>query len=242
MAYELHYWPTIQGRGEFVRLALEAAGAQYVDVAREPGGMREMNAYLEGEDVQRPPFACPFLVDGKRVIAQTALILHYLGPKLGLVGSSEADRLWTHEIQLTITDFVAEVHDVHHPVGTSLYYEDQKPEALRRAKGFRTERLPKFMRWFETILERNPKNQGAKMPHLAGGKLSYADLSLFQLVEGLRYAFPKASAKVLKKTPRVMAVREGVSAHKRVAAYLASERRIPFNTQGIFRAYPELDG
>ena len=242
MAYELHYWPTIQGRGEFVRLALEAAGATYVDVAREAGGMKEMQSYLAGKDVARPPFACPFLVDGKRVIGQTALILHYLGPKLGLVGASEADRLWTHEIQLTITDFVVEVHDVHHPVGAMQYYEDQKPEALRRAHAFRTERLPKYMRWFETILERNPKNAAAgKMPHVVGGKLSYVDLSLFQLVEGLRYAFPKASAKVFKKTPLVVAVHDGVARQKRVAAYLASDRRIAFNTQGIFRYYPELD-
>jgi glutathione S-transferase len=242
MAYELHYWPTIQGRGEFVRLALEAAGADYVDVARESGGMRAMQSYLDGKKVERPPFACPFLVDGKRVIGQTAAILEYLGPRLGLVGASEADRVWTHQIQLTIADFIVEVHDVHHPVGTSLYYEDQKPESLRRAKEFRTQRMPKFMRWFETILERNPKNKSGAMPHLVGAKLSYADLSLFQVVEGLRYAFPKASAKVLKKTPLVMAVRDGVARNKRVAAYLASERRIAFNTQGIFRDYPELDG
>jgi glutathione S-transferase len=242
MAFELHYWPTIQGRGEFVRLALEAAGADYVDVAREPGGMDEMQAYLEGKKVERPPFACPFLVDGKRVIGQTAAILEYLGPRLGLVAKSDADRLWTHQIQLTIADFVVEVHDVHHPVGSGLYYEDQKAESLRRAKEFRTERLPKFMRWFETLLERNPKNKRGKMPQLVGGKLSYADLSLFQVVEGLRYAFPKASAKVLKKTPLVIAVRDGVAQKKRVAAYLTSERRIAFNSQGIFRNYPELDG
>ena len=242
MAYELHYWPSIQGRGEFVRLALEAAGADYIDVAREPGGMREMQLYWSDKGVQRPPFACPFLVDGKRVIGQTALILHYLGPKLGLVGASETDRLWTHEIQLTMTDFIVEVHDVHHPVGSSLYYEDQKPESLRRAQAFRSERLPKYLRWFETILERNPKNKTGAAPHLVGGKWSYADLSLFQIVQGLRYAFPKASAKALKKAPLVVAVHDGVARHKRVAAYLASERRIPFNTQGIFRHYPELDG
>jgi glutathione S-transferase len=242
MTYRLHYWPSIQGRGEFVRLALEAAGADYVDVAREPGGLREMQSYGSDKDVRRPPFACPFLVDGKRVIGQTALILHYLGPRLGLVGASESDRLWTHEIQLGIADFVVEVHDVHHPVGTSLYYEDQKPEAQRRAQAFRGERLPKYLRWFEAILERNPKNGAGRTPHVVGGKLSYADLSLFQVVQGLRYAFPKASAKALKKSPLVVAVHDGVARHKRVAAYLASERRIPFNTQGLFRHYPELDG
>ncbi|MFL5051959.1 MAG: glutathione S-transferase [Xanthobacteraceae bacterium] len=241
MAYELHYWPTIQGRGEFVRLALEAAGAQYVDVAREPGGMREMNAYLEGKDVQRPPFACPYLVDGKRVIGQTALILHYLGPKLGLVGASESDRLWTHQIQLTMSDFILEVHDVHHPVGTSLYYEDQKAESLRRAKEFRGERLPKFMRWFDTILQRNPKNESPAMPHLVGGKLSYADLSLFQIVEGLRYAFPKRMKRFERRVPRVVALHERVRQRPRIAAYLASERRIPFSQWGIYRYFKELD-
>jgi glutathione S-transferase len=242
MAYELHYWPSIQGRGEFVRLALEAAGADYVDVAREEGGMQAMQHYLDDADVQRPPFACPFLVDGKRVIGQTAAILLYLGPRLRLVGASEADRLWTHQIQLTIADFVVEVHDVHHPVGGSLYYEDQKKEALRRAHEFRTQRLPKFMRWFEAILARNPKNRPGSQLHLVGARLSYADLSLFQVVEGLRYAFPKASRKVLKKTPLVAELHEGVRGNRRLARYLASDRRIAFNTEGIFRHYPELDG
>ena len=246
IAYQLHYWPTIQGRGEFVRLALETAGAPYVDIVRgdedEGLGMPAMMQFLEGDATPRPPFACPFLVHGKVVVAQTAAILLYLGPRLGLVGASEADRLWTHQLQLTIADLVAEVHDVHHPVGTSLYYEDQKSEAQRRAAEFRRERLPKFMAWFEAILERNPRNGGSRGPFLAGGRLSYADLSLFQVVEGLRYAFPKAARKVLRKTPRVVALHDTVAANRRLAAYLASERRIPFNEQGIFRRYPELDG
>jgi glutathione S-transferase len=242
MAYELHYWPGIPGRGEFVRLAFEAAGADYVDVARTKDGMRRMQRFMADPQLARPPFACPFLVDGQRVIGQTALILHYLGPKLGLVGASEADRLWTLQVQLTIADFVVEAHDVHHPVGSSLYYEDQKPESLRRAREFRTGRMPKFISWFETILERNAKNAAGKVPHLVGGKLSYADLSLFQVVEGLHYAFPKASRKVLRKAPRVLALRDGVAAGKRIAAYLASPRRLPFNESGLFRRYPELDG
>lgn len=242
MPYQLHYWPTIQGRGEFVRLALEAAGAPYVDVAREEGGMPAMEHYLEAPDVRRPPFAAPFLVDGRIVVAQTAAILLYLGPRLGLVGRSEADALWTHQVQLTIADFVVEVHDTHHPVGSSLYYEDQKREALRRAAEFRAERLPKFMAWFEAILRRNPRNAGAATPHLVGARLSYADLSLFQVVEGLRYAFPKAARKALKKAPMVVALHAGVAAHRRLRKYLESERRIAFNEDGIFRRYPELDG
>jgi glutathione S-transferase len=245
MMYELHYWPTIPGRGEFVRLALEAAGASYLDVARDdaPGrGMPAMQHYLADDSVLRPPFACPFLVHGKRVIGQTAAVLMYLGPRLQLVGKTEADRLWTHQIQLTIADLVTEVHDMHHPIGSSLYYEDQKPEALRRAVDFRKTRLPKFLGWFEAVLERNARNGAARTPHLVGGRLSYADLSLFQVVEGLRYALPKATQKAIRKTPRVLALHEGVVQHKRLAAYLASERRLPFNQQGIFRWYPELDG
>lgn len=240
MSYQLHYWPGIPGRGEFVRLALETAGADYVDVVREEG-VAAMNPYLEGDAVARPPFACPYLVDGKVVVAQTAAILMYLGPKLGLVGRSEADRLWTHQIQLTIADFVAEIHDLHHPIGSGLYYEDQKPEALRRAEDFRKNRLTRFMGWFEKVLQRNPRNEGAAVPHLVGGRLSYADLALFQVVEGLLYALPKATKRALKKSPLVTALHAGLPRHRRLAAYLASERHLAFNEHGIFRHYPELD-
>jgi glutathione S-transferase len=246
MTYELHYWPNIAGRGEFVRLALEAAGAPYVDVARgdaqSGAGVPAMFHYLEDAAVPRPPFACPFLVDGTTVIGQTAAILLYLGPRLGLVPLRETDRLWVHQIQLTIADMVVEAHDTHHPIASGLYYEDQKPEALRRAQDFRRNRLPKFLAWFEAILERNQTNAARDVPRLVGARLSYADLSLFQLVDGLLYAFPKATRRVLKKTPRVAALHAGVPKQKRLAAYLASERRLAFNEQGIFRKYPELDG
>ena len=242
MPYQLHYWPTIQGRGEFVRLALEAAGAQYVDVARgdvsKGQGTTALIHLLRDQSDARPPFACPVLVDGKHVIGQTAAILMYLGPRLKLVGTREVDRMWTHQIQLTIADAVNEAHDTHHPIGTALYYEDQKSEAARAAEGFRTTRMLKYLNWLETILARNPKCD----KHLVGARLSYADLSLFQLVEGLRYAFPKASKRALKNTPLVRALHTRVSEHRRVAAYLSSGRRIPFNQDDIFRRYPELDG
>lgn len=242
MPYTLYYWPTIQGRGEFVRLALEEAGAAYVDVARGPDskgrGMRKMMALLESDAVLRPPFAPPFLEDGDVVVAQTAAILFYLGPRLGLVPADETSRLWAQQIQLTLTDLVAETHDTHHPISTGDYYENQKPEARRRAKGFREERIPKFLGWCERILERNPS--GPK--HLVGAALSYPDLSLFQVVAGLRYAFPKATGRALADLPEVTALHAAVMRRPNIAAYLESERRIPFNTEGIFRHYPELDG
>ncbi|MDP2369442.1 glutathione S-transferase, partial [Rhodoferax sp.] len=238
MPYQLHYWPGIQGRGEFVRLALEAAGAPYVDVARGNAangqGLPALLHCLQDPCTARPSFACPLLVDGKQVIGQTAAILLYLGPRLKLVGASEADRLWAHQIQLTIADAVDEAHNTHHPMGTGLYYEDQKAEALRAAQGFRIQRIPKYLGWLETVLARNPKGD----KHLVGARLSYADLSLFQLVAGLLYAFPKATKRALKKTPLVQALHDRVAQHARVAAYLRSERRIPFNEDGIFRHYP----
>ena len=242
MAYELHYWPTIQGRGEFVRLALEAAGADYVDVARGPEsrgqGVAAMMHYLDSPTVVHPPFAPPFLVDGKAVVGQTAAILLYLGPRLGLVAKNELQRLWTHQLQLTIADAVMEAHDTHHPISTGLYYEDQKEEAVRRAKAFREERIPKFFAWFDSVLARNPRG-GA---WLVGARLSYADLSLFQLVAGLLYAFPLATGRALQQAPLVAGLHARVAQHRRVATYLASERRIPFNEDGIFRRYPELAG
>ncbi len=241
MAYELHYWPGIQGRGEFVRLALEAAGAPYVDVARGAEsagqGMAALQRALHDPHTAHPPFAPPFLKDGAVVVGQTAAILQYLAPTLKLVARSEQARLWTQQVQLTIADMVAEAHDTHHPVGMGLYYEDQKPEALRRAAEFCRHRIPKFLRWFESILARNP----AGPRHLVGGRLSYADLSLFQLVAGLRYAFPRATESVLAGTPLLVQLHDRVAALPRVAAYLASERRLPFSEQGIFRRYPELD-
>jgi glutathione S-transferase len=238
MAYELYYWPSIQGRGEFVRLALEEAGAAYRDVAREPGGMQAMMALLDGGDVERPPFAPPILRDGAQLVAQTAAILLHLGPKLGLAPQDEAGRLWTHQIQLTVTDFVAEVHDTHHPLSAELYYEDQREAAAARARAFRDHRIPKFLGWFEAILARNP----AGPAHLVGAGLTYADLSLFQLVEGLRYAFPKAMRREDKRAPKVVALARAVARRPRIAAYLKSPRRIAFNEDGIFRHYPELDG
>jgi glutathione S-transferase len=237
MAYELYYWPTIQGRGEFVRLALEQAGAPYVDVARDEGGVEALLALLDDPKQAHPPFAPPVLRDGERLIAQTAAILLHLGPRLQLAPADEAGRLWTHQIQLTLADLVAEAHDSHHPVGVELYYEDQKPEAARRAEGFRRERIPKFLDWLEQILARNPTQAG----WLVGGDLSYADLSAFQIVEGLNYAFPVAAKRELRKTPKLAALTERVHALPNIAAYLASPRRIPFNEEGIFRRYPELD-
>jgi glutathione S-transferase len=241
LAYQLHYWPTIQGRGEFARLALEAAGADYVDVAREPpakgGGGAALGRRLGDPDNPRASFAPPFLIDGEVVVGQTAAILLYLGPRLGLAGSGEADVLWTHQLQLTIADAVAEAHDTHHPLSSSDYYEDQRDAALARAKAFREERIPKFLGWFERVLQRNPAGD----LHLVGDALSYADLSLFQLVAGLRYAFPKASAHAMAKTPAVAKLHANVSRRQRVRDYLQSPRRIAFNEEGIFRAYPELD-
>jgi glutathione S-transferase len=240
MRYELYYWPGIQGRGEFVRLALEEAGEPYDDVARRPaaegGGVAAFAPFFEGARGPMPPFAPPFLKHGDVVVAQTAAVLQYLGPRLGLVPEGEAARLAVHQAQLTIADLVTEVHDTHHPVATADYYENQRDEARRRAAAFVGGRLPKFLGYFERVLAR-PGGGG----WLVGGDRTYADLSLFQAVEGLRYAFPRAMARLEPGAPRVVALRDRVAARPNVAAYLASPRRLAFNEKGIFRHYPELD-
>ena len=241
MRYELYYWPSIQGRGEFVRLALEDGGAEYLDVGRlskrAGGGIPALMRLLESRSLEQPPFAPPFLKAGRLVIAQTANILLFLGPRLGLVPKNEASRLWAHQLQLTIADWVVEAHDTHHPISGGLYYEEQKPEAKRRAADFRAERLPKFLDYFERILDRNPKGSG----YLVGKEVSYVDLSMFQMIAGLRYAFPRAMARLEPKHPRLVALHDRVSARRRIAAYLKSPRRLPFNQQDIFRHYSELD-
>jgi glutathione S-transferase len=232
MRYRLFYWPEIQGRGELVRLALEEAGASYVDVARTEDGMREMMRLLEHGKPR--PFAPPFLQVGRRLIGQTSNILSYLGARHGLAPAGEAGRSWAQQLQLTIADLVAEVHDTHHPISVAHYYEEQRPEAKRRAAAFRTARLAKFLGYFEGVL--------GTRKHLIGARLGYVDLSMFQVMLGLRYAFPRAMKRHEQKTPRLTALCERVAARPRIAAYLASPRRLPFNEQGIFRRYPELDG
>lgn len=241
MRYELYYWPGIPGRGEFVRLALEAGGARYVDVARLPrrdgGGVPALMRFMENDAIKRRPFAPPYLKAGRLIIGQTANILLYLGPRLGLVPADEGSRLWAHQLQLTIADFVTEIHDVHHPIASSLYYHQQKREARRYAGHFLAERLPKFLGYFEEVLASNARGKG----HVVGKALSYVDLSMFQLVSGLRYAFPNAMARTAADIPRLLALHERVAAHPSLAAYLESERRLDFNENGIFRHYPELD-
>ena len=243
MRYELFYWPGIQGRGEFVRLALEDAGADYVDVARLPdgsgGGTAALLQMLDDPSTGHAPFAPPFLKAGRQLIGQTANVLLFLGPRLGLAPRDEGGRLWVHQLQLTITDIVAEVHDTHHPIAGSLYYDDQRGEAKRRSAYLRRERLPKYLGWFERTLADNARG---RRRYLAGHGSTYADLSLFQLIDGLRYAFPRRMRKLEKSLPLCAALHERVAARPNIANYLASPRRLPFNEDGIFRHYPELDG
>jgi glutathione S-transferase len=234
MRYQLYYWPGIQGRGEFVRLALEDAGASYDDVARKSGGTGKMMAFMNGRE-KHPPFAPPFLKSGTLIVAQVAEILFYLGPRLKLAPRDEAGRLWLHQLQLTVTDFVKEIHDTHHPLSGELYYEDAKPEAKRYTKNFLDERAPKYLGYFETVLNKS------KGPWLLGRKLTYVDLSVFQLIEGLRYAFPKAMKGLEEDVSGLVAVHDKVAERPKLKKYLASPRRLPFNESGIFRQYPELD-
>ena len=237
MRYELYYWPSIQGRGEFVRLALEEAGARYVDVARTGGGEARMFAHSDDAAAVTPPFAPPFLKAGRRLIGQTANILLFLGERHGLAPKALAGRLWTHQLQLTIADLIGEVHDTHHPIAASLYYEDQRREAKRRAADFVANRLPKFADYFERVLRANRSGP----THLVGARLTYVDLSLFQVVAGLRYAFPNTMARIAPQHPHLMALHTTVAVRPRIAAYLASPRRLAFNQEGLFRYYPPLD-
>lgn len=241
--YQLYYWPSIQGRGELVRLAFEEAGAAYVDVARlkeeEGGGVPALLAMMGEKSGGLRPFAPPIVKTGKLVLFQTAAILQALAPELGLVPRDAASRTAAHTLQLTIADFLGEVHDTHHPIATGLYYEDQKAEAKKRSKHFVKGRMPKFLGYFESVIADNTKS---KRRHAVGASLTYVDLSLFQVIEGLRYAFPEGLRRLEKKLPYLLRLHALVGARPRIAAYLASRRRIAFNEDGLFRRYRELDG
>jgi glutathione S-transferase len=234
MTYEFYYWPGIQGRGEYVRLALEEAGVDYTDVARTDRGMSAMTRMMDMES-GAPPFAPPFLKAGKLVIGQTANILLYLGSRHGLAPKADAGRLWTHQLQLTIMDLVVEIHDTHHPLGPTLYYEHQRAPAKRRTDEFWKERVPKYLGYFERLLA----DRGGSF--VVGRRLTYVDLSLFQIVAGLRHAFPKRMNHFESDIPKLVDLHDRVSRRPHIKAYLASERRIAFNEDGIFRRYKALD-
>ncbi len=233
--YQLYYWPVLQGRGEFVRVLFEDAGIDYVDVARQPtengGGVQALLAVMNDGIGGVVPYAPPIIVMEEQVVWQTANVLQFVSRREGLVPDDLYAQARLHQLQLTITDLVSEVHDTHHPISTGLYYEDQKAEALLATQQFIDHRLPKFLRHFEL-------NLGASFEPDA---VTYVDLSMWQAIEGLKAAFPRAMAKTLPDHPKLSALHASVAARPRLAAYVASERRLPFNEDGIFRPYPELD-
>lgn len=230
--YALWYWPEVPGRGEFVRLALESGAIPYRDRAREEGS-RALVKDMEERRAQRP-FAPPYLVAGELCIAQTANILLFLADRHAPSAEPSRGRWFEHQLQLTILDAVVEAHNVHHPVSPGLYYKDQKSEALRAAEAFRSERMPKFLGYFEKVLKHGD-------PWLTGGRWTYCDLSLFQLIEGLSYAFPRRMAALAADFPLPFEVRDRVATLPELDDYLGSDRRISFNEDGLFRHYPELD-
>lgn len=240
MTYHLYYWPGIQGRGEFVRLALEEGGAKYIDVGASEnrgGGVPAIVRMLGKRGVRRPPYAVPVLEAGRQLIAQTPNILLYLGGRLRLAPKDEAGKLWTHQLTLTILDLYVEIFDTHHPLGDGYSYEEQKGPARRRTRYFLRARLPKFLTYFEHVLELNR----AHRPWMVGARLTYADLAMAEVIAGLTYAFPKATGRALRKRPRLLNLHDAVFARPRIARYAASGRRLPFNNEDLFRHYPELD-
>ena len=234
MQYELYYHAANPGRGEFVRLPLEEAGADYVDVAREPGGTEKMMRFMQDASAAHPQFAPPFLKHGDLVIGQTANILLYLGPRLELAPHDEGERLWAHQLQLTVADLVQAIQHTHHPVAHGLYYDDQKAEALTYTRHFFAERVPKFLGYFERVL--------GSRGHIVGTSLTYVDLSIYALFEGLRFSFPVRMQQLEPQYPGLAALRESVASRPRIVAYRNSPRCMPFNDKGVFRYYAELDG
>ena len=250
--YELLYWPEIPGRGEFIRLAFEATGTSYKDVANE--SKDGINAVLAAKaddltidsDGNPPAFAPPalrILGEGKEgktlVLYQTPAILSYLGDKLGLAGEDEVEKHWILSHTLTALDLNNEAHDTHHPVAVAKYYEDQKEEALKKATDFRENRLPKFFSFFERVLKGNDENGQGK--YLVGSKLSYADTTVWHVLNGLKFAFPKELEAREKEFPTLFGTfYPSVQEQSGLKDYLSSDRRKPYS-MGIFRHYPELD-
>ncbi|MFB6264728.1 MAG: glutathione S-transferase [Bradymonadaceae bacterium] len=228
--YQLYYWPHIQGRGEFVRLVLEDVGIEYDDVGRaSEDGFEAVAAEIGGHP---RAFAPPLLETPDLAISQTANICAFLADRHGTMPQTEEGRLHANQLQLTVEDYLTEIHDTHHPISVGEHYDDQADAAERRAAFFVTERLPKFLGYFE---------QAVSGPFAVGDEHSYVDLSLFQILRGTRYALPNAFEKNAGDIPRLLELEERVAGRSEVSDYLDSDRRVPFDEDGIFRNYPELD-
>lgn len=199
-----------------------------------------------GTDGNPPPFAPPALripgegPDGKPLlIYQTPSILSYLGDKLDLAGSNEAEKSWILSHTLTALDLNNEAHDTHHPIAVAKYYEEQKEESLKKSTDFREARIPKFLGYFERVLKGN-EEQG-KGKYLVGSKLSFADTTLWHVLSGLLFAFPKEmEARKAEFELLFGTFYNSVKEASGVKEYLASGKRKPFS-MGVFRHYPELD-
>ncbi|KJZ73419.1 hypothetical protein HIM_07213 [Hirsutella minnesotensis 3608] len=245
--YELIYWPGLPGRGEFIRLLFEEAGVSYTDTAKngDEQAVATVVDYMGPDnkgDANNPPiFASPVLKHGSLVLNQTPNILLYLAPKLGLAPAPGDDALFhLNQLVLTILDgLVNEVHETHHPIAVSRYYNEQKPEAKKRSKAFTDERLPKYLGYLQRVLEAKTSGSG---PWLYGDSLTFADLVLFQSIDGTNYAFPKtmANLKGSGKYDGVFKLYDAVKDRPKIKDYLASDRRAQYG-EGIWRHYPELE-
>ncbi|EJU05030.1 glutathione S-transferase C-terminal-like protein [Dacryopinax primogenitus] len=249
--YILHYWGGIPGRGEYVRLAFEYAGVSYTDSNDSAKLLKTLRSTSPSH------FAPPMLeLPNGKILSQTPAILNYLAPKLGLAGEkgnllknavedddereeAEFERSIVNQLVLTALDLCVEAHDSHHPIASSLYYEDQKQEALRRAEDFLKLRIPKYLAHFEETLRKNKVSHS----HLVGKTTTTADLVLFHVVDGLLYAFPRRMGALDKggKYKRVLKLHEKIMAEGGIKEYVESGRRRKFGV-GLFRHYPELDG
>lgn len=250
--FELLYHPSVPGRGEFIRLALEAASIPYNDVANnDKKGYSIVQAACSPKstgdtDGNPPAFAPPALrvpgagKDGKTLlIYQTPNILIYLGPHLGLAPEDEVERLWVNQNMLTALDLNNETHDTHHPIAVMQYYEDQKEEALKKSKNFRENRIPKYFSFFERVLKGNEETGKGK--YLVSDMLTYADTTLWQVMDGLHFAFPKELEARSNDYPLLFGTfYPSIKEEKHLKEYLASDRRLPYS-MGVFRHYPELD-
>lgn len=250
--YELLYHPSIPGRGEFIRLCFEATGVAYTDIANEkPNGYDEVQNICKpnNNDTTNPPiFAPPALrVPGAGpngsplLISQTPNILMYLAERLGLAPEDEAGTYHVYQLAFTALDLNNEVHDTHHPLAVEKYYEEQKDAALEKARDVREKRLPKFLAYFEACLGFNKEKGGGEGRFLVGSRLTFADLVVWQVIDGLRFAFPKEMEARAGEYPDLLkGFYEGIKQEGGLKEYLKSERRLPYS-QGIFRYYPELD-
>nr|ACM44934.1 sigma-class glutathione S-transferase [Laternula elliptica] len=215
----LYYWPGFKGRAEFVRLVFEEAGIPYLE-----SNQGVADSIIKGEIGGYPVMMPPVVAKGDFRLGQTQMICQYLAGKYGLAPKGEEDKIHAEQVCASMYDYLTEGYGAFHGAKPGVKYADQKEEAQRYIDRVVQQRLPRYLKHFETVLAANTAGTG----FLFGDSISHADLALFHIMNATEFQFPEVY-KSADYIPLLKAHRDRIASRPNIVAYTQSERCKPFS-------------